>query len=79
VWGFTTYMQEQNYKFTVFHRLGRSRSFMELRRLELLPALQIERQTSMRILAFLAASKGSVPSYGARLIAEAIDEMTKVD
>ncbi len=73
-------IQEQEYKFTVMRRLGRCRSFVELRRLDLLPALQMEHQTSMKIMAFLAASKGmlSLDTRTRRLIVETTDEMTKV-
>ena len=70
--------QEVAYKFRVMQGLGRRRAFVELRRLELLPALQIEHQTSMRIMAFLAVSQGMLSLDTRRLIAEATDEMTKV-
>ena len=34
--------QEKQYKFNVMNRLGKNRALIELRRLEVLPALQIE-------------------------------------
>ena len=70
--------QQRDYKFRVLHRLGRCRSLVERRRLDLLPALQIERQTSMRIMAFLMVSKGMLSLDTRRLITEATDDMTKV-
>ena len=69
----------KQFKFNIMMHLGRKRSLVEIRRLEVLPKLKIEEYTYFKIMAFIMATKDKENKITINLISHITDSLTRVD